>query len=354
MTYQDILERRDWQLLHVISGSQAYGTALPTSDTDTKGVFVLPRALYFGMDTLPQVADERNDHVFYELGRFVELLAKNNPNMLELLAPPEGTMLYRHPLMDELPADLFLSKRCFPSFAGYAQTQIQKARGLHKKIVNPVEKERKTILHFCYVTQDGGSEPFLTWLQKHGYRQEHCGLSKLPHFRDGYALYYDTGGRLGYQGVMRKSRANEVSLSAIPKGELPVAYLSFNKDGYQTYCKDYRQYWAWVDHRNEERYQNTQAHGKRYDAKNMLHVFRLLGMAEDIAREGALVVRRPEAPFLLAIRHGEFEYDELVRQAHERVENLRALFAKSKLPEQPDRNRINQRLAAIREEWYEL
>lgn len=107
-----------------------------------------------------------------------------------------------------------------------------------------------------------------------------------------------------------------------------------------------------MEHRNEERYQITQTHGKGYDAKNMLHVFRLLGMAEDIAQKGAIVVRRAEADFLLAIRRGEFGYEELVQQAQEQIQNLDHLFAKSKLPKQPDMDQINQRLVSIREEWY--
>jgi hypothetical protein len=42
MTIDD-LKARNLILLECISGSKAYGTDLPTSDTDIKGVFVLPR-----------------------------------------------------------------------------------------------------------------------------------------------------------------------------------------------------------------------------------------------------------------------------------------------------------------------
>ncbi|MFY8037522.1 MAG: DNA polymerase beta superfamily protein, partial [Cyclobacteriaceae bacterium] len=37
-------------LLKSISGSQAYGLALPTSDVDVKGVFVLPKKEFYGLD----------------------------------------------------------------------------------------------------------------------------------------------------------------------------------------------------------------------------------------------------------------------------------------------------------------
>ncbi len=78
--------------------------------------------------------------------------------------------------------------------------------------------------------------------------------------------------------MQHKSTSNDVVLSSIPKGMEPIGTMSFNKDGYQLYCKDYRDYWDWVEARNPERYANTVSHGKNYDAKHMLHTFRLLDM----------------------------------------------------------------------------
>ena len=58
------------------------------------------------------------------------------------------------------------------------------------------------------------------------------------------------------------------------------------------YCKDYKAYWDWVKHRNESRYQNNIEHGKNYDSKNMMHTFRLLHMAQEIAEYRHFEVRR--------------------------------------------------------------
>ena len=97
-------------LFEAISGSHSYGLATPQSDTDIKGVFYLPRRLYYGLDYLPQISDAGNDTTYYELGRFVELLLASNPTALELLASPHDTIRQRAPLMDALRAALFLSK----------------------------------------------------------------------------------------------------------------------------------------------------------------------------------------------------------------------------------------------------
>ncbi len=356
MTIADLKSQR-LLLFEAVTGSRAYGTDLPASDHDRRGVFVLPMAQFYGLTDLPQVSDERNDNVYYELRRFFDLLAKNNPNMLELLAMPEDCVGFRHPLFERIKPELFLSKLCRQTFAGYAMSQVRKARGLNKKIVNPVAEERKSILDFCYVVEGQGSVPLMRWLAERGFGQSGCGLVHIPHFRDTYALFYDetpegASGALGFRGIAHKTTSNEVALSSIPKGMAPAGVLSFNKDGYQVYCKDYRDYWSWVEERNPERYANTVSHGKNYDAKNMLHTFRLLDMAEEIARFGEIRVRRPNREFLLKIRAGEFEYEELLAWAEEKIARIEALFERSDLPEAPDLKQVETLLAELREAWY--
>ncbi|HEY1201012.1 MAG TPA: nucleotidyltransferase domain-containing protein [Niastella sp.] len=139
MTINDIKEQ-GLLLFECISGSKAYGLNTPTSDTDIKGVYYLPKAQFYGLEYIPQISTETSDEVYYELGRFVELLTKNNPNILELLASPEDCVLYRHPIMNRLHINMFLSKLCKETFGGYALTQIKKARGYKKKIITPLMK----------------------------------------------------------------------------------------------------------------------------------------------------------------------------------------------------------------------
>ena len=56
-------------LFECISGSRAYGTDLPTSDTDIKGVFILPKNRFFGLNYIEQINDDGNNVMFYELKR---------------------------------------------------------------------------------------------------------------------------------------------------------------------------------------------------------------------------------------------------------------------------------------------
>ncbi len=344
------LKEKGLIIFECISGSKAYGTDTPQSDTDMKGVYILPEDMIYGLDYTPQISDKKQDVVYYELGRFIQLLIKNNPNMLEMLAVPEDKILYKHPIYDKILPELFLSKLCKNTFSGYAYEQIKKARGLNKKIVNPVAKEKKSILEFCYVLYDNGSIPLLKWLNIKGIRQEDCGLVNIPHFKDVYGLYHSTAHN--YKGIMRKDEATKVLLSSIPKGEQTAGTMHFNEDGYVKYCKDYKEYWNWVDKRNPARYENNIRHGKNYDSKNMMHTFRLLDMAKEILGKGEVIVRRPNREELLSIRRGEHEYDELIAKAEEKMKLVEAAYETSVLQDKPDKEKANQLLIELRKEWY--
>jgi predicted nucleotidyltransferase len=354
MTIAD-LRQQNLILFEAVSGSRAYGTNLPHSDTDLKGVFILPETDFFGLDYIPQIANETNDEVFYELRRFVELLLKNNPTVLELLGTPADCIIQQHPLFAYFKAEHFVSKLCRQSFAEYAVAQIRKAQGLNKKINHPEPPARKAVLDFCYVTAGAGAQPVATWLARQQLNAAQCGLVNVPHLTDLYALFVDRGPAqpLGYRGLVRDlETSQDVQLSAVPKGEEPVAYLSFNRNGYSVYCRAYREYWDWVAKRNKERYENTVQHGKNYDAKNMLHVFRLLQMAEEIARTSTLQVRRPNRDFLLQIRRGEFEYAELIAEAERLVTRVEDAFATSALPAAPDKAAAEATLRLVRQRFY--
>jgi hypothetical protein len=354
MTFQRLVNEPQHLLLKAISGSRAYNLHVATSDTDIKGVFVLPQKELYGFDYTEQVSNETNDEVYIEIGRLIELLCKNNPNILELLNTPEHSILFRHRLMDLIKPEDFLSKLCFETFAGYAKTQIKKARGLNKKINKPLERERKSLLDFCYVVKGNGSVSLKQWLADNHYKQEDCGLVNLPHFRDVYLLYHakqiTAGEKL--KGIVSGESANDVQFSSVPKGIDPSGVINFNKDGYSVYCREYNEYWQWVEKRNDARYQNTLEHGKNYDSKNMMHTFRLLNMAEEIAYSKKVIVNRQDRDFLLRIRKGEFEYEDLMQMVEDKMNRIEELYHASDLPETPDVQKAENLLINIREKFY--
>ncbi|MGW6157962.1 nucleotidyltransferase domain-containing protein [Streptomyces sp. NPDC055144] len=118
---------RDHTIYTCVMGSRAFGLATDGSDTDRRGVFVAPTALFWRFEKPPTHADGPADEQFsWELERFCELALRANPNILECLHSP----LVEH-VTDtgrELLAlrEAFLSRQVHATFTGYALSQRKK------------------------------------------------------------------------------------------------------------------------------------------------------------------------------------------------------------------------------------
>ena len=347
----ELLRANGLILFEVVAGSHAYGLATKDSDIDIKGVFYLPKDDFYASEYIAQVADEKNDVVYYELGRFFELLSKSNPNAFEILASPADCVKYRHPLMEELNIGDCLSLGAIKTFSNYAMVQVQKAKGLNKKINNPIVRKRKTLLDFCYVLEGNGAKPFLQWLENKGWEQTNCGLAKLDHCKGTYGLFHDiTKGK--YKGVLAKPDSCEVSCSSIPKGEELEAYLVVNQDSFTQHCKSYKEYFEWESNRNEKRFLANLEHNAGYDAKNMMHTLRLMEVAKDILLHQDLRVRRPNREELLKIKSGSYSYKELLEKATLLQDQISELTNTSSLKKTVDTEWLRSRLVEIRTVLY--
>lgn len=119
-------------ILTTIVGSKLHGTDNPDSDTDLRGVFIVPLNTF--LSPFKEVKDahwvegEDTDDTAYELTKFCKMAAQGNPSCLEVLV---GLPQMSTPLGDELKALLpkFLSKkRCYEAFRGYSRNQEKKMR----------------------------------------------------------------------------------------------------------------------------------------------------------------------------------------------------------------------------------
>src|SRR5262245_22132895 len=127
-------------IFECVAGSRAYGTTTQSSDEDRRGIFVVPSSAYLDLARpADQLGDARGNVVYYSLRRIVELLSQANPNILELLYMPADCILKDTIEMQELTSQrlLFVTKQCAETHAGYAMSQIKKARGQNKWINNP-------------------------------------------------------------------------------------------------------------------------------------------------------------------------------------------------------------------------
>lgn len=397
LTIQEVKEK-GLLAYEYVRGSQLYNTALPPvngveqSDTDYGGVYIAPQEMLMGLpeNYLPQVSDEKHDCTYYELGRWVELLMKANPNALESLFVPEDKIVGEvHPAIQLIidNRDLFVTKECFNSLVAYARTQISKATGLNKKI-NWLIVERKEVLDFCYTFKGQGSQSMKEFLEERGLEQKYCGLVNIPNMKDTYGVYYDFASFIHFEGLYKEDRAlhnvvsqhfglsydeamkvynriknkeffgysgivhpdgksNEVRLSSIPKGEQPICFMLYNQQGYESHCKKYKEYKEWVEKRNPVRYESNLK--KSYDSKNIAHTVRLLHMGKELAEgKGLNVVRTWDRDFLLDIRNHKYEYNEIMKYVENVYESMQEKIKVCTLPETADREKINQLLIQAR------
>lgn len=344
------LKRSGYQLLEVIAGSHLYGLNTPSSDIDTRGIFNLPIEEYIIPNHSKQINDNTNDEVHYEISKFLSLAKTANPNILEIMFAPEHSITFKDPKVDILlnQRDAFLTKACKNSLGGYAVTQIKKARGQNKKIVNPCTI-RKEPIDFCYFLQrDYNTIGLGKLIELCNSDENDIGLSKINNFHDSYIVHskklaqsrcFRDEDKISIDewipaGVMSKDKT-DIKMTSIPKAVAAYGVLGvmhYNRDGFAAHCKEYSSYQTWVTERNPERYKNNMEHGKGYDSKNLMHCFRLLNMGIELAEEGVLNVYRPDREYLLKIRSGELEYDELIDQAEEKLIRMETAFEKCSLP----------------------
>lgn len=377
-------------LLLVIRGSHAYGTNVKTSDTDYAGVFIQSIDDILGFGYKEQINDDKNDIVIYEIQRFLQLLASNNPTVLELLNTPDDCIIYKHSIFDEVlnNRDKFITKICAKSFGGYGKMQIQKAKGQNKKQNWEKDKvTRKDVLDFVYVIDGSKSIPWKVWNTNHKFEEKFCGVVNVPNARDVYAVYYDNVAyncfgdsvnsevkesykecRLksnlplgfGYKGLVKTgegqnvAESNALRLSSIPKGEKPICNIVYNKDGYSEHCKDYKSYEEWLENRNEARWVDVKSHGQKIDGKNMMHSKRLMSMAREIAEGKGINVRRDNAQYLISIRRGEIDLQTLIDEVEKEIVEIDELFINSNLPDKVDEDFVNQLLIKIRKNIYNI
>lgn len=403
----DTIRNSGYLIYEYIRGSHAYGLNVETSDVDTGGIYMSPpsQLLGLGFDWQDEVSDEKHDTTWYSLKKFMSLLTKSNPTVLEALFVPDRCIIYEHPIMTEIKKhrDEFVTKECFNAYVGYAIAQIKKAKG-YNKLCNWEEVKRKEPIDFCYTFYKQGTSSIVNWLEARKLNQRYCGLCNCNHTRDAYALFYDWGAMfdedrsgwskkltdayfsyknggeyspliklifnyighpefletgegngnlilmewfhnqkaIGYRGIVGvNGDSNDVRCSSIEKYTEPICHLIYNRDEYSHHCVKYREYTEWLEKRNEVRYLLNK--GKNFDRKNAMHTIRLLHMGIEIASGKGVIVDRNniDRDFLLKIRNGDTTYEEFIGYVEGKKKELDVLIENCTLKEKVDIEYVN-------------
>nr|DAK26515.1 MAG TPA: putative nucleotidyltransferase [Caudoviricetes sp.] len=106
-----------------ISGSRAYGTNTEESDLDLRGFFMDPVNSLLGVKkSFEQHESKKPDVVIYSFRKFVRLLIKGSPNIIELLGTSSKDRIFVGKVAETLiqNKDMFLSRDLYQSFNGFA------------------------------------------------------------------------------------------------------------------------------------------------------------------------------------------------------------------------------------------
>lgn len=152
MTFTHNNQKYELILLH-LAGSKLYGNSTPVSDVDLRGIFLAPKETKLGiLGSVQQLEGievykslkkagldlaETEDIVIWELNRFVDLAAQNNPNVCDTLCfdynNPNYTVYINEKgkeIVDN--RKLFLSSKLKFTFSGYAISQLNKIKNRDK------------------------------------------------------------------------------------------------------------------------------------------------------------------------------------------------------------------------------
>lgn len=385
----EYIESNNLVLLKTLVGSYSQNLQTENSDKDYYGVFKIKEEDYYSLeykldpfDTVTSTSKD-NDVTYIEIGKFIELLYKNNPNALELLASSkiDGNLVIKNGLIDNIDINRVISKKCLDTFGKYATSQIKKATGLNKKMNNPIPIKQKTILDFCYLYgySNKGSKVFKDVIKNIGVDQKFFGLRPIKNCKSTYEVYYDYHSWSCFgeddKSVERREKENidknifkfakfkgvihpekfspQLRISEIPKNEnseyfiVFVGFIYYNLEGYETYLKDYREYREWVEKRNPERYKNNL--GQKYDVKNLAHCARLLTIAKEIGENKGIILKRiDDKDFFLNIKLGKVNYKDILEYSNNIISLLPDLYQNSTLRDVVDFDYLNNILIKIR------
>lgn len=316
-----------------LAGSHAYGTNIPGSDTDTRGVFIAPPEFTLScFQSVEQVQSSEIDETIFELKKFLKLSAECNPNIIELLFTDDKNVLFIDPVFKKIRDNrhLFLSKKARHSFSGYAHSQLHRIKGHHKWIAKPQPAEHPRLGDYCKIVTKNGSvitdpatirdicQKSFAALTFGGHQFR---LFQSPEFfADKLGVFTDD--EIQVRGI-------DVAEDVLDNKAEYIGFLILNMESFKKVYSDWKHYWEWKKNRNPDRAKLEEQF--MFDTKHAMHLVRLLKMSEEILEKGEVIVFRPDAQELLDIRNGKFNYQELLDWAEKSEQRLEAMYEKSTL-----------------------
>lgn len=296
-------------------GSLVYGTRVPTSDTDYKGILLPPPreillqraksgiSLSTGNDQSRNTADDIDDEMYW-LHNFCKLLAEGQTGALDMLFTPDKNIIHTSPLWSYIKThqEQFLSKN-MKSFIGYCVGQSQKysLKGDHMAAYKAAYE----------------------WFE--GY-PSHVRLDDISQY-DFDALFREHN-KANMFKILLLPDANGKMLNYIQVGpKTKVPFTASCKTAATIFKEQYNKYGA----RAKQAMDN-----QGVDTKAIMHSVRVINEGIELCKTGHITFPRPEADLLLKIRKNEIPYVQVAEMIDNGVQELKIEMDKSSLPDKPN------------------
>jgi predicted nucleotidyltransferase len=220
-------------------------------------------------------------------------------------------------------------------------TKSEKTSIFSKKIPNLI----KEMLNW-----NKDNKPIL-WTKRYGMGSFYGKCSQVEHSNNLYRVYppiQESTYFISNDNIMCSSISKEVELNY--KSQL----IFVNYDAFKEAKVKYNQYWEWVSNRNNKRWISDYNVNLDIDSKKAMHCIRNLYSCIYLLNH-----RKPEIEFngnikqfLLDIKHGKYTFKEIEVYVETLSRNSEGLFKNSKLPKEINREKVEQILMDIYNNYF--
>lgn len=321
----------DKVILLVLSGSRGYGTNLPDSDYDFRGIALnTPDQIYGINSDFEQVVEEVTDTTIYSLNKITRLFMNCNPNSIEMLGcrSQDYAILTKAGKLIVDNGDMFLSKMAIKSFGGYADDQYN--RLTHGLLGNGSNDDKK--LEMLRGSLNRALEAFNAQHRNVGIDLNICIVktSKLLELYPDMEVEDECDNRhIILNGTITNTPVTELKMILSNLNTIQFQYGNINK-------------------------RNTKKSGEKL-AKHEMHLIRLYLMGSDLNKYGKIVTyREKEHALLMNIRNGKYMTGDGLKVTSDFYDMLQEIQAdylysiqNTVLPDQPNKQRITEVMSTI-------
>lgn len=342
---------KDRTLVLMKHGSHAYGTNGPTSDVDIKGIAIQPKEFDFGFTDSFEQADkgfDPYDCCVYELRKFMKLASDCNPNVIELVWITD--LIYVTKSWEKIHAarELFLSQNAKHRFSGYAMAQLKRIKTHRDWLINPPKGEptreefdlpkfRNLSIDQRQAAESQIQKQIEAWRLDLASVDDALRIALLNSYEDALEEISGFSNTSIWTAAGRKLGFDDNFLEYLDK-----------ERGYRGAHQRWKQYQEWQRTRNVVRHELEEKFG--YDTKHGMHLVRLMRMAKEILSGRGVIVKRPDADELKAIRNGAWPIDQMLEYAEKMKAEVESM--QSVLPKTPNRAALNKLCIDVVESWY--